>query len=125
MAALSIVFGAAAVLILFIGQIFLLAPIFDKWDARAAAIEDANPGVASLKAELLAVGLGKLVLRCVQAVAWLSGLLVLPWLFLIVYHANYIMLPAVLAFTFIGAVVNHWSSKKVEALTGYSLTVLL
>lgn len=46
--------GAGAVLGLFVGQIVLLGPLFDKWAAHANAAEAANPGQAKRRAERLA-----------------------------------------------------------------------
>lgn len=118
MPAFSILFGGAAVIGLFFGQILLLAWLFDKWNDRAKAIEAANPGLASLKADLLVRRLGAAALRSIHTVAWLSGLVVLPSLFVIVHGGSWIMLPAVLALTFVQLLVCDWTSRNLAALKG-------
>ncbi len=118
MPAFSILFGGAAVIGLFFGQILLLAWLFDKWNDRAKAIEAANPGLARLKADLLVRRLGVAALRSIHTVAWLSGLVVLPSLFVIVHGRSWIMLPAVLALTFVQLLVCDWTSRNLAALNG-------
>ena len=110
------VLGFAAVMGLFIGQILLLAPIFDRWESRAKAKEASDPGLASLEAELLVRRLGEAVLKAVHAVVWMSGLLVLPLLILIVLRGAWIVLPAVFALTFIQFWAGSWTSRKLDAL---------
>lgn len=124
MSGISFFLGGMAVLVLFVGQILLLAPLFDWWDNRAKAAEAANPGQASLKAELLVRRLGEAVLEGVHAIAWLSGLLVLPLLIVIVHGGSWIMLPAVFALTLVQGVVCSWTSRKLEALKGGILSQL-
>ncbi|MCP5397691.1 MAG: hypothetical protein H6921_00150 [Sphingomonas sp.] len=116
MSALSIFFGGLMVLTLFIGQVTLLGSLFDRCNARAKAIEDTNPGQANRKAEQLARVLGEMLLRAVHAVAWLAGLLVFPWLCVIVYHGTWIMLPAVFALTLGSSLVTYWTGRNLEAL---------
>lgn len=118
MPAFSILFGGATVIGLFFGQILLLAWLFDKWNDRAKVIESANPGLASLKAELLVRKLGAAVLRSIHTVAWLSGLFVLPLLFVIVHDGSWIMLPALPALTFVQFLVCDWTSRNLVALAG-------
>jgi hypothetical protein len=125
MTAPSILFGGMAVLALFAGQIWVLGPLLDRWSARANAGDAADPDMASLRAELLVRRLGQVMLRAIQAVAWLSGLLVLPWLFVIVQDGSWIMVPAVFAVTVVGGFLYGWTHRKLEALKGGLLSQFL
>lgn len=113
---MSALLGGMAVLALFVGQILLLAPLSDKWSDRMEAAEAANPGQANLKAERLVRAFGVMILRLVHAVAWLSGLLVFPWLGVIVYDGSWSMLPAVAALTVASFFLSTWTGRNLEAL---------
>jgi hypothetical protein len=103
-------------MVLFVGQILLLAPLFDSWNDRSKAIEAATPGLARFKAELFVRRLGEIFLKSIHALAWLSGLFVLPWLFVIVHVGSWVMLSAVTALMLGQCLKCNWASWNLEAL---------
>jgi len=115
---LTILIGGITVLVLFVGQIWLLGMLNDKLNVRAEAIEAANPGQANVKAERLVRRLGKGALQCVRATVWLIGLMVLPALILIVYEGAWTRLPLVFALTLGISLIEGWSSRTLNALDG-------
>lgn len=93
MPATSNFFGGMAVMMLFAGQVWLLGLLSDRFKVRAKALETANPGQAHYKAEQQARTIGILVLKGAEALSWFAGLVVLPWLCVIIYDGSWAMLP--------------------------------
>ena len=105
-----------AVLALFVGHILLLGRILDRRRKSGEVAKSADPELASLNAELLVRRLGEMILRGVHAVAWLSGLIVLPLLIAFVYSGWWMALALSIFITLTGGVVVSWTSRKLEAL---------
>lgn len=118
-------FRFLVVIALFAGHILLLAPIFDRMRKRKETSNPADPDLASLEAELLARRLGQAVLWAVGAVAWLSGLAVLPLLIAFVYNGWWLALPITVAVTFASGMVSNWIDEKQQALKGGLLSKFL
>ena len=108
--------GGMAVILLFVGQIWLLGLLNDRLDANAKAEEAATPGLANYKAKRLVRWLGMSILSGIKALAWLSGLAVLPAFGMIVYEGAWAILPFVVALTFGFSFVERWASRNLEAL---------
>lgn len=118
-------FRFLAVIALFAGHILLLAPIFDRLRKRAESRKAADPELTSLDAELLARRIGEAVLWAVGAVAWLSGLMVLPLLIAFVYNGWWLALPITVAITFGSGMVSNWIEGKQQALRSGLLSKFL
>jgi len=59
-----------------------------------------------------------MVLKVVHAMAWFAGLLVFPWLCVIVYNGSWISLPAAFVLALVSALIQAWTGKNLGGLKG-------